>query len=73
MTQIRHQPIAPTRTRRLAAGGELDAHQHDDHRIVYAGQDVLAGTIATRCWAAPAHRSVWMFRPCSPSVRCFVS
>lgn len=42
MTEIRHDPVAPTRTRWLASGAAIDAHRHDDHQIVYAGRGGLS-------------------------------
>ncbi|MEW2399262.1 AraC family transcriptional regulator [Streptomyces sp. NPDC046862] len=60
MTQIRHQPSAPTRTQRLATGAEIHAHMHDDHQIVYAGRGVLTVTTGTGTWVAPATRAIWV-------------
>lgn len=60
MTEVRHQPSAPTRTQRLAAGGEVDAHRHDEHQIVYAGRGVLAVTTDAGSWIAPATRAIWV-------------
>lgn len=60
MPEIRHEPIAPTRTQSLAAGAEVDAHRHDDHQIVYAGQGVLSVTASTGTWVAPATRAIWI-------------
>ncbi|MET9384888.1 helix-turn-helix transcriptional regulator [Streptomyces sp. NPDC002928] len=60
MTQIRHEPVAPTRTRQLAAGAAIDAHRHDDHQIVYAGRGVLAVTTSAGSWVAPGTRAIWV-------------
>ncbi|MFF3335209.1 AraC family transcriptional regulator [Streptomyces sp. NPDC002888] len=60
MTQIRHQPVAPTRTQRMATGAEIDAHRHDDHQIVYAGRGVLTVTTSRGTWVAPATRAIWV-------------
>ncbi|MFJ3776809.1 AraC family transcriptional regulator [Streptomyces sp. NPDC090075] len=60
MTEIRHDPVAPTRTRRLAPGHEIDAHRHDDHQIVYAGRGVLAVTTGAGSWVAPGTRAIWV-------------
>lgn len=60
MLEIRHQPAAPTVTLRLASGGTIDAHRHDDHQIVYAGCGVLAVTTDTGSWVAPATRAIWI-------------
>jgi AraC-like DNA-binding protein/quercetin dioxygenase-like cupin family protein len=60
MPKIRHQPVAPTRTRSLATGTEIDAHRHDDHQIVYAGRGVLTVTTGTGTWVALATRAIWI-------------
>ncbi|MEU2389596.1 helix-turn-helix transcriptional regulator [Streptomyces sp. NPDC007369] len=60
MTKIRHEPVAPTRTQRLAPGGEIDAHRHDDHQIVYAGRGVLAVTTGAGSWVAPGTCAIWV-------------
>ncbi len=44
MTEVRHTPVAPTRAQHLGTGGEIDAHRHDDHQIVYAGRGVVSVT-----------------------------
>ncbi|MEU2061231.1 helix-turn-helix transcriptional regulator [Streptomyces sp. NPDC013455] len=60
MSQIRHDPVAPTRTRRLASGAGIAAHRHDDHQIVYARRGVLAVTTDAGSWIAPADRAIWV-------------
>lgn len=60
MTEIRHQSTAPTLLRRVAAGGTIDAHRHDDHQIAYAARGVLAITTDAGCWVAPATRAIWI-------------
>lgn len=60
MSEVRHTPVAPTRTQRLAAGGEIEAHRHDDHQIVYAGRGVLTVTTSAGSWVAPANRAIWV-------------
>ncbi|MFF4398782.1 AraC family transcriptional regulator [Streptomyces sp. NPDC001480] len=60
MTEFRHMPVAPTRTRWLASGGAIDAHRHDDHQIVYAGRGVLAVTTGAGSWVAPGDRAIWV-------------
>jgi AraC-like DNA-binding protein len=60
MLEIRHEPIAPTVTLRLASGDKIDAHRHDDHQIVYAGRGVLAVTTDRGSWVAPATRAIWI-------------
>ncbi|MFB9601585.1 helix-turn-helix transcriptional regulator [Streptomyces roseofulvus] len=60
MQKIRHTPVAPTRTQRLASGGEIDAHRHDDHQIAYASQGTIAVTTDAGSWVAPATRALWI-------------
>ncbi|MFF1926015.1 AraC family transcriptional regulator [Streptomyces sp. NPDC058221] len=60
MTEIRHQSVAPTRTRSMAPGTAIDAHSHDGHQIVYAGRGVLAVTTSTGSWIAPGTRAIWV-------------
>jgi AraC-like DNA-binding protein/mannose-6-phosphate isomerase-like protein (cupin superfamily) len=60
MTEIRHEPVAPTRTQWLAPGAAIDAHRHDDHQIVYAGRGVLAVTTGAGSWIAPGTRAIWV-------------
>ncbi|KUO05658.1 AraC family transcriptional regulator [Streptomyces caeruleatus] len=60
MSNIRHDPIAPTRAQVLAAGERIDAHRHDDHQIVYAGSGVLAVTTDAGTWFAPGNRAIWV-------------
>ncbi len=60
MTEIRHEPVAPTRAQSLAPGAGIDAHRHDDHQVVYAGRGVLAVTTSAGSWIAPATRAIWI-------------
>ncbi|MEU3634433.1 helix-turn-helix transcriptional regulator [Streptomyces fradiae] len=60
MTEIRHEPVAPTRVQSMATGSEIDAHRHDDHQIVYAGRGALTVTTGRGTWVAPATRAIWV-------------
>ncbi|MET7292910.1 helix-turn-helix transcriptional regulator [Streptomyces griseoloalbus] len=60
MSHIRHDPTAPTRTRRLTAGERIDAHRHDDHQIVYAASGVVEVTTDAGTWFAPGTRAIWV-------------
>ncbi|MFE0414858.1 AraC family transcriptional regulator [Streptomyces tendae] len=60
VSDVRHTPVAPTRTQRLASGAEVGPHRHDDHQIVYAGRGVLSVTTGSGTWVAPATRAVWV-------------
>ncbi|MFI7006266.1 AraC family transcriptional regulator [Streptomyces sp. NPDC050145] len=57
---VRHTSVAPTSTRWLASGGEIDAHRHDDHQIVYAGHGTIAVTTDAGSWVTPATRAIWI-------------
>ncbi|MFI9818710.1 AraC family transcriptional regulator [Saccharothrix variisporea] len=60
MTEIRHQPAAPTLVRTLVPGAAIDAHRHDEHQIVYAARGVVAVTTGRGTWVAPATRAIWV-------------
>jgi AraC-like DNA-binding protein len=64
MSEKRHEPEAPTGARWLAPGGQITAHHHDDHQIVYAGSGVVAITTDTGTWVAPGTRAVWVPAGC---------
>ncbi|WP_460916512.1 helix-turn-helix transcriptional regulator [Plantactinospora veratri] len=52
--------MAPTRTRWLSPGGEIDAHRHDDHQLIYASRGVVAVTTDRGSWVAPDTRAIWV-------------
>ncbi|MBM7784019.1 AraC family transcriptional regulator [Tenggerimyces flavus] len=60
MSISRHQPVAPTSLRELAAGAGIDPHRHDDHQLVYAASGVLSLTTDRGRWIAPATRAIWI-------------
>lgn len=60
MQEIRHTPVAPTRTQHLASGACIDAHRHDDHQIIYAGRGTIAVTTVAGTWVTPATRAIWV-------------
>ncbi|WP_274910720.1 AraC family transcriptional regulator [Streptomyces sp. WZ-12] len=60
MSKIRHTPKATTAIRPLTAGQGIDAHQHDEHQIIYAGRGVLAVTTDAGTWIAPGNRALWV-------------
>ena len=60
MSEIRHTPVAPTRTQRLPPGSGIDAHRHDDHQIVYAARGVLAVSTSAGTWITPGNRAIWV-------------
>src|SRR5690349_6626825 len=59
MPEIRHS-VASTGILPIPAGGAIDAHWHDQHQIVYAGQGVLSVTTDAGSWIAPANRAIWV-------------
>jgi AraC-like DNA-binding protein len=71
MPDIRHSPEAPTRTLALAPGQSIDAHQHDDHQIVYAGSGVLAVTTGAGTWFAPGTHAIWVPAGCVHAHRAY--
>lgn len=60
MSKIRHVPAAPTETRRLATGAEVDEHRHDEPQLVYASDGVLEVTAADGTWFTPPTRAIWV-------------
>ncbi|MFJ3673378.1 AraC family transcriptional regulator [Streptomyces sp. NPDC090106] len=60
MQKIRHESVAPTRTQHLPSGGEIDAHRHDGHQIIYASRGTIAITTDAGSWVAPATRALWV-------------
>ncbi|BEL05502.1 helix-turn-helix transcriptional regulator [Actinoplanes sichuanensis] len=60
MPEIRHEPIAPTRSQWLASGAEISAHRHDDHQIIYAARGVLTVTTDAGSWVTPGNRAIWV-------------
>ena len=60
VSQIRHEPVAPTRVQTHAAGDVIDRHQHDDHQLIYSSTGVLAIQTARGSWVAAPDRAVWV-------------
>ncbi len=60
MSKIRHVPIAPTETRRLTSGEDVDAHRHDDHQLIYSSSGVLEVMVESGTWFTPSNRAVWV-------------
>ena len=60
MSRIRHLSTAPTETRALASGEEVDPHCHDDHQLVYASSGVLEVEVDVGTWFTPSTRAVWV-------------
>ncbi|SNY25224.1 AraC family transcriptional regulator [Paractinoplanes atraurantiacus] len=60
MTEVRHEPVAPTRRQWLASGAEIDAHRHDEHQIIYAARGVLTVTTDAGSWVTPGTRAIWV-------------
>ncbi|MFI6388344.1 AraC family transcriptional regulator [Nonomuraea sp. NPDC050547] len=53
-------PEAPTGTRPLPGGGEIDAHRHDDHQIAYPYEGVISISTGAGTWVAPGNRALWI-------------
>lgn len=60
MSKVRHSPVAPTETRRLSPGDEVDPHFHDDHQLIYASSGVLEVFVPEGTWFTPSVRAVWV-------------
>ena len=60
MSEIRHEPIAPTVTWFLGGGETIDRHRHDDHQLIYVSSGVLAITTEHGSWIASNDRAVWI-------------
>ncbi|MFB7757228.1 helix-turn-helix transcriptional regulator [Streptomyces sp. NPDC056121] len=60
MSQIRHEPVAPTSTQLLGGGETIDRHRHDDHQLIYVSSGVLAITTEHGSWIASNDRAVWV-------------
>ncbi|MFC8709319.1 AraC family transcriptional regulator [Streptomyces sp. NPDC057197] len=60
MSEIRHQPVAPTSTQSRAGGDVIDRHRHDDHQLIYVSSGVLAIRTEHGSWIAPNDRALWI-------------
>jgi AraC-like DNA-binding protein len=60
MSKIRHVATAPTETRRLAPGAEVDRHRHDEPQVIYASAGALEVTAADGTWFTPPTRAIWV-------------
>ena len=54
MSEIRQVSTAPTETRRLTPGAEVDQHQHDEPQMIYASAGALEVTAADGTWFTAA-------------------
>jgi AraC-like DNA-binding protein len=60
MSQIRHQPTAPTHAYRRAGGDVIERHRHDNHQLVYVSTGVIAVQTQGGAWVAASDRGVWI-------------
>ena len=60
MSQIRHQPVAPTRTLIRSGGDEIDRHRHDEHQLVYVSSGVISIRTEHGAWIASSDRALWV-------------
>ncbi|MFB6878100.1 hypothetical protein [Streptomyces sp. NPDC056323] len=58
MSQIRHEPVAPTSAQLLGGGVTIDRHRHDDHQLIYVSSGVLAITTEHGYWIASNDRAL---------------
>ncbi|HEX3780749.1 MAG TPA: helix-turn-helix transcriptional regulator [Pseudonocardiaceae bacterium] len=60
MSQIRHDPVAPTHVETRSAGDVIDRHRHDEHQLIYVSTGVLAIQTEGGAWIASPGRAVWI-------------
>ena len=60
MSEISHQPIAPSLTQLRSGGDVFTRHRHDDHQLIYVSSGVLATHTAQGAWVASPDRAVWV-------------
>lgn len=60
MSDIRHDPVAPTRTELRSGGEVIDRHRHDNHQLIYVSFGVLAIRTELGAWVASRDRAVWV-------------
>ena len=60
MSQIRHEPVAPTKVEARAGGDVIDRHRHDDHQLIYVSSGVLAIQTERGSWVASPDRAMWI-------------
>jgi len=60
MSNIRHEPVAPTQMAMRTSGDVIDRHRHDDHQLIYVSTGVLAIDTALGTWLASTNRAVWV-------------
>jgi AraC-like DNA-binding protein len=60
VSEISHQPFAPTVTQLRAGGDRISRHRHAEHQLVYVSTGVLAVSTAAGRWVVSAERAVWL-------------
>jgi AraC-like DNA-binding protein len=60
VSQISHQPVAPTNAEIHAGGDTIAAHRHDEHQLIYVSTGVLAIHTQAGAWVASPDRAVWV-------------
>jgi AraC-like DNA-binding protein/mannose-6-phosphate isomerase-like protein (cupin superfamily) len=60
MSNIRHEPVAPTQVAMRTSGEVIDRHRHDDHQLIYVSTGVLAIDTAEGTWLASSNRAIWV-------------
>jgi AraC-like DNA-binding protein len=60
MSEISHQPVAPSLTQLRSGGDVFTRHCHDDHQLIYVSAGVLATHTAQGAWVASRDRAVWV-------------
>jgi AraC-like DNA-binding protein len=60
MSQISHQPKAPTQTELRSGGEVIDRHRHDEHQLIHVSAGVLAVQTEQGYWVASPDRALWI-------------
>jgi len=60
MSEISHQPVAPTQSELHPAGNLIARHRHDDHQLIYVSSGILAIQTELGAWVASPDRAAWI-------------
>jgi AraC-like DNA-binding protein len=60
VSEIRHEPFAPTAAYQQAGGDTIYRHRHDDHQLVYVSAGVLEVQTAAGSWVVSRDRALWL-------------
>ena len=60
MSEIRHEPVARTHSRRRAPGEVVDRHRHDTHQLVYVSNGLVAVRTEKGSYVAAPNCALWI-------------